>query len=218
MKKVFKVFVCCHKYIHRIEDIKARVDKWSLGDYLIFVGGEEEKQLEENVIQLKCRDLYEDLPEKMFAIYKYLAANNYTDRYDYFWKIDDDIDFVKWNTHRKEALLNHLEPHDYCGFKLKAGHKGGKRGWHIGRVREDSPWYKKRYDGEYVDWIDGGTTYFLSSNSLNKWKSFSDLDQIRYQDIYEDLAVAKYLKKFNIFPSAIDPWGGKNMLKFNINK
>ena len=95
----------------------------------------------------------------MFAIYKYLAANNYTDRYDYFWKIDDDIDFVKWNTHRKEALLNHLEPHDYCGFKLKAGHKGGKRGWHIGRVRFSL--VQKRYDGEYVDWIDGGTTYFF---------------------------------------------------------
>ena len=76
MKRIFKIFVCCHKYIHRVQEIKARVDKWHLGDYLIFVGGEEEKQLEENVIQLKCRDLYEDLPEKMFAIYEYLAVNN----------------------------------------------------------------------------------------------------------------------------------------------
>ena len=55
-----EIFVCCHKYIHRVEEIKARVDKWNLGDYLIFVGGEK-KQLKENVIQLKCRDLYEDL-------------------------------------------------------------------------------------------------------------------------------------------------------------
>ena len=53
MKKIFKVFVCCHKYIHRVQEIKARIYKWNLGDYLIFVGGEEEKQLEENVIQLK---------------------------------------------------------------------------------------------------------------------------------------------------------------------
>ena len=92
---ILKIFVCCHKYIHRVKEIKARVDKWNLGDYIIFVGGEEEKQLEQNVVQLKCRDLYEDLPEKMFAIYTYLSNLGYSDRYDYFWKIDDDIDFIK---------------------------------------------------------------------------------------------------------------------------
>ena len=137
VKKIFKVFVCCHKYIHRVEEIKARVNKWKLGDYLIFVGGEEEKQLEENVIQLKCRDLYEDLPEKMFAIYKYLAANNgyrpVTD--DYFWKIDDDVDFMRWNEGREQGLIRFTrsEGLDYAGFKpMQRGE--GKRGWHIGRV------------------------------------------------------------------------------------
>lgn len=215
---ILKIFVCCHKYIHRVEEIKARVDKWNLGDYLIFVGGEEEKQLKENVIQLKCRDLYEDLPEKMFAIYTYLSNLGYSDFYDYFWKIDDDIDFIKWNINREENLYNELKGHHYCGFKLKPGNKGGKRGWHIGRVQEDSPWHNKRYDGEYIDWIDGGTTYFLSSFALNKWKDFAHLNQVRYNDIYEDLAVAKYLSKFDIFPSEIDPWEGKMILKFNINK
>jgi len=216
MKKIFKVFVCCHKYIHRVEEIKARVEKWSLGDYLIFVGGEEEKQLEENVIQLKCRDLYEDLPEKMFAIYKYLAANNYTDQYDYFWKIDDDVDFMRWNEVREQALIDSLEGLDYAGFKLMQGE--GKRGWHIGRVREGSPWYNKRYNGRYVDWIDGGTTYFLSSFSINKFKYFYELSEIRNYDIYEDLAVAKYIEKCGILPVQINPWKDKPVLKFNINK
>lgn len=216
MKKIFKVFVCCHKYIHRVKDIKARVDKWKLGDYLIFVGGEEEKQVEENVTQLKCRDLYEDLPEKMFAIYKYLAANNYTDQYDYFWKIDDDVDFMRWNEGREQALIDSLEELDYAGFKLMQGE--GKRGWHIGRVREDSPWYNKRYNGRYVDWIDGGATYFLSSFSINKFKYFYELSEIRNYDIYEDLAVAKYIEKCGILPVQINPWKDKPVLKFNINK
>ena len=118
MNKIFKVFVCCHKYIHRVEDIKARINKWNLGDYLIFVGGEEKKELQENVIQLKCRDLYEDLPEKMFTIYRYLADNGYTDKYDYFWKIDDDVDFMRWNEGREQGLLNSLYGLDYCGFKI----------------------------------------------------------------------------------------------------
>ena len=216
MKKIFKVFVCCHKYIHRVEEIKARVNKWKLGDYLIFVGGEEEKQLEENVIQLKCRDLYEDLPEKMFAIYKYLAANNYTGQYDYFWKIDDDVDFMRWNEGREQGLIDSLEGLDYAGFKPMQ--KEGKRGWHIGRVAEDSPWHNKRYNGEYVDWIDGGTTYLLSSRSLNKFKNLNNLSEVRHHDIYEDLAVAKHLEKSGILPMQINPWQDKPVLKFNINK
>lgn len=213
---ILKVFVCCQKYIHRVEEIKARVEKWNLGDYLIFTGGEEEKELEENVIQLKCRDLYEDLPEKMFAIYGYLADKGYADKHDFFWKIDDDIDWLRWNVNRESQLLESLTGHDYAGFQVKT--KEGKRGWHIGRVQEDSPWYNKRYDGDYVDWAAGGTTYFLSSKSLKKFKNLDKLSEVRNYEIYEDLAVAKFLKKCNIFPREINPWTDKPILKFNINK
>ena len=208
---ILKVFVCCQKYIHRVEEIKARVKKWNLGDYLIFIGGEEQKQLEENVIQLKSRDLYEDLPEKMFTIYGYLAGKGYADNYDFFWKIDDDIDWILWNADREAQLIKSLADYDYAGFQIKT--KEGKRGWHIGRVQEDSPWYNKRYDGDYVDWAAGGTTYFLSSKSLKKFKSLDKLSEI-----YEDLAVAKFLKKCNILPIEINPWSDKPVLKFNINK
>lgn len=213
---ILKIFVCCQKYINRVEEIKTRVNKWNLGDYLIFIGGEKQKQLEENVIQLKCRDLYEDLPEKMFSIYTYLADNNYDKNYNYFWKIDDDVDFMRWNIGREQILVDSLSGLDYAGFKLKSGE--GKRGWHIGRVREDSPWFNKRYDGLYTDWIDGGTTYFLSSFSLKKFKNFDKLPEVRNYEIYEDLAVAKFLKKCNISPREINPWTDKPILKFNINK
>ena len=127
---ILKIFVCCHKYIHRVEEIKSRVKKWNLGDYLIFVGGKEEKQLEENVIQLKCRDLYEDLPEKMFAIYCYLADQGYVDKYDYFWKIDDDIDWMRWNPHRENELLRSLDGHDYAGLQVKT------------KAESDPKWYQ----------------------------------------------------------------------------
>lgn len=213
---ILKVFVCCQKYIHRVEDIKSRVKKWNLGDYLIFTGGEEEKGLEENVIQLKCRDLYEDLPEKMFAIYKYLADNNYSEKYNHFWKIDDDVDWLRWNEGREVDLLKSLDGYDYAGFQIKT--KEGKRGWHIGRVREDSPWYNKRYDGIYVDWAAGGTTYFLSDKSIDKFKGLESINEIRESEIYEDLAIAKFLRKFDIFPTEINPWPDKRVLRLDINK
>ena len=40
----------------------------------------------------------------MFAIYKYLAANNYADQYDYFWKIDDDVDGAGRDHDTEEAV------------------------------------------------------------------------------------------------------------------
>lgn len=213
---ILKVFVCCQKYIHRVKEIKARVEKWNLGDYLIFTGGGEEKELEENVIQLNCRDLYEDLPEKMFAIYHYLANNDYHKNYDYFWKIDDDIDWLRWNPSRENQLIESLADYDYAGFQVKT--KEGKRGWHIGRVREDSPWYNKRYNGDYVHWAAGGATYFLSSEAIKKFKNFYQLSEIRYHHIYEDLAVAKFLKKCGIVPKEINPWPDKVVLRLDINK
>lgn len=216
MSHILKVFVCCQKYIHRVEEIKSRVKKWNLGDYLIFTGGKEEKILEENVIQLKCRDLYEDLPEKMFAIYRYLADKGYADKYDFFWKIDDDIDWLRWNPSRENQLIKSLANYDYAGFQIKT--KEGKRGWHIGRVREDSPWYNKRYDGDYVDWTAGGATYFLSFKAIKKLKNFCKPSEIRYQEIYEDLAVAKFLKKCGITPIEINPWPDKAVLRLDINK
>ena len=62
----------------------------------------------------------------MFAIYTYLSNLGHAERYDYFWKIDDDIDFIKWNPHREKNLYNELKNHHYCGFRLKPGYKGGK--------------------------------------------------------------------------------------------
>ena len=50
---------------------------------------------------------------------------------DYFWKIDDDVDFMRWNDGRDQTLIDSLEGLDYAGFKLKRGE--GKRGWHIGK-------------------------------------------------------------------------------------
>ena len=152
----------------------------------------------------------------MFAIYRYLSNNNYSQKYDFFWKIDDDIDWIRWNLKRELSLLKSLEGLDYAGFSVQT--KEGKRGWHIGRVQEDSPWYQKKYNGRYVDWAAGGSTYFLSSKSLDKWKNFYELSDIRYHHIYEDLAVALFLEKCNILPVEIDPWKDKPVLKFDINK
>ena len=66
--------------------------------------------------------------------------------------------------------------------------------------------------------MDGGRTYFLSSKSVNYFRDISNASQIREEDIFEDLAVGKFLFKSNILPVEINPWQDKPVLKFNINK
>ena len=57
----------------------------------------------------------------MFAIYKYLAANNYAD-HDYFWKMMMMLISALEGASR---INDSLEALDYAGFKLMQGEGNG---------------------------------------------------------------------------------------------
>ena len=215
--RILKIFICCEKYEDRIAKIKEECNKINIKDYLIFLGGEKEEKIDNHTIKLKCGDLYEDLPEKMFSVYQYLCKNKFPEMYDYFWKIDDDVNFARWNTLLYNDLLNSLKNKDYAGFKLKFldKNKEPNREWHFGRVSEKSIWHNVAYQGKYETWADGGSTYFLSSKSLTFFLN-ENPHTIGLKEIYEDVAVANFLKLNNISPRAINPWTGDPVLRFNI--
>ncbi len=215
--KILKIFISCKKYSDQIVKIKHECSKLSIKDYLIFTGGKKEETIDNHTIKLKCGDLYEDLPEKMFSVYQYLCKNNFIDMYDYFWKVDDDVDCLCWNSYLYTDLLGSLKNKDYAGFKLKFldQRKEPNREWHIGRVSKQSIWYNVPYQGQFETWADGGSTYFLSSKSV-KYFSNEDPGLIGLKEIYEDVAVAKFLKSNKITPKEINPWKNSPVLRFNI--
>ena len=102
------------------------------------------------------------------------------------------------------ANLNETDiyKHDYIGQRVnKVGYN--IRTWHFNKVSVDSPWHNKEYNGKYVDWADGGTSYILSRNSLemiNSVYSFNNLAEVLVDHIYEDLMIAIILHGYDIIP------------------
>ena len=71
-----------------------------------------------------------------------------------------------------------------------------KRKSHIGKCSPDFKYNNIPYDGNYVPWCLGGWGYILSRKSIGLLK-----DDNNYKDeIYEDLYVAKVLRRKKIFP------------------
>lgn len=214
MNNILPIFVSCEKYKDRVQRIHEMCSVIGIKDYIIFKGGSYFRKIDSHLVQLDCGDNYEDLPEKMFKIYKYLISFNYYNKYKFFWKIDDDVDISNFTEEDFEILNKKIRGDNYCGFKVC---EKGKRGWHMEKCSEHSDWNKKRYEGEYLPWAEGGSTYILSSETLLLFNDFYDFTELSNTEIFEDLAVAKFLNEKRVYPTLIPPWR-KKLIETNIYK
>lgn len=206
---LFFCFVSCHKYKHRWDRIKKMCKDLKIENYNIFVGGDSYEKKGE-IIQLECKDNYEDLPEKMFMIYN-LISKTVVQRYNYFWKLDDDIQILSFECIERKKLFNSLQNSDYCGFEVIK--YGGNREWHFDKCSTNSSWNTTPYTGNYPSWAEGGGSYLLSQKAINCFKGFKEYENLRQCHIYEDVAVAQHLLSFGIHPSEISPWSYEQVLK-----
>lgn len=156
--------------------------------FIVVVGGFKHTEFNEKyrVLKLNCNDYYEGLPEKVIKTYDFISQNKRFDMYTHFCKLDDDM------------VIKHLIPlnknlTDYCG---EVRYTEGDRRYHVGRCTKHSKFNTTEYLGEYVPWCLGGSGYLLSKKSLN---ILSD-DKNYYDEIYEDLYVAKLLESEDIYP------------------
>lgn len=220
------MYVCCFKYREKWEKIKI-LNKGLNIPFIILCGKNMNNDFEllDNILYLNCSDNYEGLPEKVIcglsAIIKIPEFSNIT----HIIKIDDD------NTCNPLNVINKLKnegsdiinSYDYIGqlvhnenhienviFNEKARQLykyPDPRKWHFGKVNEDSYWYNKRYDGNYVPWADGGCSYILSKKAaelITSEYNFSNLINIRKEAIYEDIFIAIILRKHDILPYKYD--------------
>lgn len=210
IEDIFFAFVSCAKYQSRWGRIHSMCGRFGIQNYKIFFGGMDQYACYDNLIQLQVGDHYEDLPMKMFRIYQY-AYNEFN--YKYLWKIDDDVDLLNFNQDIISRLFHSINGHDYCGFKVLT--KPGKRRWHCGKCSPDSFWNNEPYRGEYIPWAEGGRSYLLSRQATRLFQNIDNYEKERIcaEEIYEDLAIAKYLKKHNIEPVEIFPWKYEDVIK-----
>ncbi len=189
---------CCYVFV----GCQARRDRWArihrmmagqgAAYRIVYAGPAPAAPAHPNEIHLLgCRDTYEALPEKVVMACRYLA----TLPFEIFAKLDDDMVVSVAATPTRAA------DGDYSGTVLRTE---GTRIWHQGKCTPGSPWNERRYEGAFVPWCEGGSGYLLSKRAV-QIVSGIDTDGLGEVEIYEDLMVAKALRRYGIYPK---PLGG----------
>jgi hypothetical protein len=194
------VVISCKKHQHLWPTIFNR----NVSDLYIVCGGFEETRLNGNIIELKCNDLYEGLPEKVVLAYEFIYKNI---PFTHILKADDhDTEFTAEQIKNIEVKFkNILDTKDYIGQKLWNGE--GDRKWHFNKTSSTSHWKTQEYSGEFRPWLGGGETYILSKKAIHcilKEYNESSLDIIRKNEIYEDIMISRILFTNGIYPYEVN--------------
>lgn len=166
---------------------------------------EENYVLEGDVLYLKCRDKWEDLPEKMIAAYNAILDIKEFDNYTSFLKIDSDI--IPTSSFNPSHICQLTKKSSYIGGHLRkpAIHQHGI--YHLKKnLSNDSPWKGKKYSNKEMlscTFALGGLGYVVTRKCLQliceKYK-FANLNSVKYEFIYEDAMVGIILKRHGINP------------------
>jgi len=194
------VVISCKKH----QDLWPNIFKRNVPDLYIVCGGFEETRLNGNIIELKCNDFYEGLPEKVILAYEFIYKNI---PFTHILKVDDhDTDFTSKQILNIESKLKIiLNTRDYIGQKLNSNPPDRK--YHFNKTSNDSHWKTQEYSGEYKPWLGGGETYILSKKAIHcilSEHNESTLDILRKNEIYEDLMIGKILFANGIYPSQVN--------------
>jgi hypothetical protein len=216
------VILSCKKNSHLWQKILER----NIDNMVIICGDklDTDYKLDGKILYLNCNDYYEGLPEKMICAFDAILRIDKFKNITHVLKSDDhDNLFTKENI--KDISFNsQIAKLDYVGQRINYSKNISNTSitWHFKKCSEDSYWSNRQYRGEYTDWLDGGESYILSRNALEKINSeysSKDKDNVSRVHIYEDLMVALILKKFNIYPIKLNYnlIGDKKKLNLNAN-
>ena len=169
--------------------ITQMMQQLGVDDYLVCYGGAiSDYDINTKILQLRCNDYYEGLPEKVVCMFNFLNNSPLLNKYDRYIKLDEDITIHKIIPDTK--ILD-----DYCGYVFTPDHLN--RYYHMGKCSPNSKFKDTPFEGEAAkSWCLGGNGYILS----NKAMSLVSQDTDYYNEIYEDMYVAKILKRNDIDP------------------
>ena len=118
-------------------------------------------------------------------------------------KIDDHDNFFNNGNIKKLYNLNELKKYDYLGQKLNCwnGNDSSSCRYHFGKVPEWSYWHNRCANVSNISYFDGGCSYILSRKAMkiiNKVYNDSNIDNLRHEEIYEDLMIGRILMRNNV--------------------
>lgn len=147
----------------------------------------------------EARDMYENLPEKVVAAFRYIHGL-YPHKFRYFFKVDDDCCFNVMNMLlTTNMLLTSDHCCDYAGSVTSQGKYWSM--WHSEKCSD--PALKEQKFFVDIEEYCCGPTYFLSDRAvevLTEQLPFSTTS-VEHGAIYEDVEISKWLKQYgNISP------------------
>lgn len=202
--KLLVIVLSCQKNKNIYEKILDR----NIPNVYIVTGGHSQTEMIGKLINLKCNDYYEGLPEKMICLYDFIMQNNHFDEFTHIMKTDDhDNYFDKNSIEKTEKIIQDLpQDYHYFGKNVFSVNSSNNRKWHFNKVSKDSYWDNKIYNGKYVQWCDGGSSYIVTRYAINcilKEYNTTNLDVLYKNEIYEDLCIAKCLYNHKIYPKKV---------------
>lgn len=185
-------------------------------DTVIAVGDPELKtdyELKDGILRLRCSDQYDALPEKVvYAIHAILRLPDFR-TVTHLLKTDDHDNSYTATDIERVAGYSELREHHYMGVMIHGEKECEEimttdaynvRQYHFGKVSETSRWHNRPYTGEYVPWADGGQGYVVdrvAMRCINRQRNLRTISQVRDEEVFEDVMVAKLLRNFGILPA-----------------
>lgn len=180
-----------------LDESRARIEKMvrrrKLEDYIIVVGGNHTDEFyeSEHLLELKCSDSYEGLPNKVRSMFEFIIGHPVLGQYPFYCKLDRDMIL------KKQFTADDLAGIEYGGYVKDTD---GDRTWHLGKCSTGSKFNIQPYKGEYIPWCLGGRGYILSNSAV---RIISEDNHDYPDEIYEDLAIAKILAGKGISPQVL---------------
>jgi len=195
---ILVVVVSCNKNIHLWKEIKNRTNN----DLIILSATNNRTKpiwhdKENKVLWLNCNDYYDGLPEKIVLTIEEVLNNPDFKHITHILKIDDHDTFFDDATIKNLYNYKELEKFDYLGQKENYYTCDTSSDYHFGKVPEWSYWHNRRINVPKVTYFDGGCSYILSREAMqivNNVYNNSNIDQLRMNELYEDIMIAKILK------------------------
>lgn len=203
---ILVVIVSCNKHEHLWQRIKERTSN----NLLIITGSKKnETWYDKNnkMLYLNCNDMYDGLPEKIITMIQEVLHNPEFRDITHIIKIDDHDNFFTDNDIKSLYSYNELFTHDYLGKRLNNWNANVVGNYHFGKVPKNSYWHNRVANISHVSYFDGGNSYILSRRAMqiiNSVYNSSNIDQLRKDEIYEDLMIGRILNNHNIHPCRIN--------------
>lgn len=184
------IITCCDARIHRTEVQKETwiKDAYRAGIPVFIVVGRPNQPdcLVDDILYVDAPDEYEHLSKKIYRAIRYIYDNLSV---DYLFKIDDDC-----MVNIPLLVLSNYDEFDYVGGMLVGGELTAPD-WHFGKCDNHILNDRLFHTPEKLFWYGGQYGYFLSRKAMEKIALCPDEFN---SEIYEDVAVAKALKKKGI--------------------